>query len=221
VLKTIRKLESLVRLEPALQIALDEANEKLHFIRYGEQRHSSQPQTLIDAGDEEFSEQPAKIRLASRPSVPVQNPQSKPIQAQEEIQIPSESSRRSNNERKPPTTDPPQLTAVPAPVRTHAAALAPSAPTPSSLGEDEIPVPDLDPDGRVVSLMAPELDEWDRLSDSSGEGKRFSGRKDKPFVDVHEFLRSVSIREQKRNSAGGPEQSSDDEDDDDESASVY
>lgn len=213
-----RKLEGLVQLEPSLQIALEEANEKLHFIRYGEQRrltHDRSRQTLVDAGDE-LSEQeaPPVSKVVSWTSEP-QNTPPVSMKVQEQIQSPPESSGRRNSERK---------------VRRESYSLSehsvssPNNPLPgqapsSSRGDDEIPVPDLDPDGRVVSLHPQGVDEWDRLSDSDEEQTEFAGvRKSKPFVDVHEFLRSVSIREQKGET--DPERSSD-EDDDDESASVY
>jgi hypothetical protein len=208
-----------VRLEPSLQIALDEADEKLHFIRYGEQRRFSperSPQTLLDAGDE-FSKLPPPV---SRPSDPPQNTLPVSVQVREEMRSPPESSRWRNSERKAhrePSSLPDAAASSP-----KAAPLPAQAPSSGSdpTGDDEIPVPDLDPDGRVVSLRPHGLDEWDRLSDSEEEEAELVGqvRRSKPFVDVHEFLRSVSVREQREET--GSERSSDEEEDD-ESASVY
>jgi hypothetical protein len=219
-----QKLERLVHLEPTLQPVLKEVNERLSRMGHVPPRaEEKQLQTL----------EPSPLRV--RPSRSPRERQPHPVPSRIAFASPETLLSRLPVAKFPTSSDIPRLaspsrpdlarpTLPTSPTPPLAAALSRRAAPIDSSGDREIPVPDLDPDGRVVSSHPLGRDEWDRLSDSSGEGdgvfQRLKTGGPKPYVDVHAFLQSVYVREQTR-ALGADSEAEEDIDDDQSASSVY
>jgi hypothetical protein len=202
-----QKLEQFVRFEPSIRPTLDKVRDKQSRIGQNQTGGEKLTRRVTAPGPTEHGF-PQRVGFASRETPATSQPPAESSTAGDANDDTSTIERRL--ERSAPRSTP-----IPTSSRARAAPI-------DSSSDREIPVPELDSDGRVVCAHPLGRDEWDQLSDSSGEDEKAEfvtlKKAGQPYVDVHAFLQSVYVREQRR------EPSSDEDEmdgDDDESASVY